>query len=78
MLTADQARMARAALKWGIRDVAKKTGLSTKTIHQVEKGADAYASTLATIRAAFEKAGIDFIAENGGGPGVRLRKRGKK
>lgn len=32
------------------------------------------ASTKLAIRAAFEKAGIDFIDENGGGPGVRLRR----
>ena len=27
------------------------------------------------VRRALETAGIDFIDENGGGPGVRLRKR---
>jgi hypothetical protein len=27
------------------------------------------------VRQAFERAGIEFIDENGGGPGVRLRKR---
>jgi hypothetical protein len=32
-------------------------------------------TTADKIRAALEKAGIEFIAENGGGPGVRLRKR---
>jgi hypothetical protein len=30
------------------------------------------------IRAALEKAGIEFIDEDGGGPGVRLRKAGRK
>jgi hypothetical protein len=30
------------------------------------------------IRLALETAGIEFIDENGGGPGVRLRKRQKK
>lgn len=29
---------------------------------------------LAPIRAALEAAGVEFIEENGGGPGVRLRK----
>ncbi|MGR3515382.1 MAG: hypothetical protein ACU0GG_21670 [Paracoccaceae bacterium] len=28
---------------------------------------------IAAIRDALEKAGVQFIAENGGGPGVRLR-----
>jgi hypothetical protein len=30
------------------------------------------------IRSALERAGIEFIDENGGGPGVRLRKRQKQ
>jgi hypothetical protein len=30
------------------------------------------------IRGAFELAGVEFIDENGGGPGVRLRKRHQK
>jgi hypothetical protein len=29
--------------------------------------------SIAAIRAALEAAGVEFIAENGGGPGVRLR-----
>jgi hypothetical protein len=28
-----------------------------------------------TIRRTLESAGVEFIDENGGGPGVRLRKR---
>ena len=31
-------------------------------------------ATIAAIRTALEAAGVEFIAENGGGPGVRLRK----
>ena len=30
------------------------------------------------VRHAFEAAGVEFIDENGGGPGVRLRKRQQK
>jgi hypothetical protein len=30
---------------------------------------------IAALRRAFESVGIDFIDENGGGPGVRLRER---
>ncbi len=33
-----------------------------------------YPRTLGAIRAALERAGVVFIAENGGGAGVRLRK----
>ena len=32
-------------------------------------------STLVAVKRALEGAGVEFIDENGGGPGVRLRKR---
>ena len=32
-------------------------------------------TAITAIRRALENAGIEFIDENGGGPGVRLRKR---
>ena len=35
----------------------------------------AHLSTVAALRKSLETAGIEFIDENGGGPGVRLRKR---
>jgi hypothetical protein len=34
--------------------------------------------TVWKIRTALEAAGVAFIDENGGGPGVRLRKRSRK
>jgi hypothetical protein len=49
------------------------------TVHQMEKdGARPRRSTLDVVRRAFEEAGVEFIDENGGGPGVRLRKPLKK
>jgi hypothetical protein len=36
------------------------------------------ASTADAIGKAFDKAGVMFIPENGGGRGVRLKKRGKR
>jgi hypothetical protein len=44
-------------------------------MNNIEHGADGKCSTLRAMRAAPEKAGVEFIADNGGGPGVRLRKR---
>jgi hypothetical protein len=47
-----------------------------KTIADFERGArKPYLRTLEDVRRALEKAGIEFIAENGGGAGVRLRRR---
>jgi hypothetical protein len=48
---------------------------ATKTIADFERGARApYPRTLEDVRGALEKAGVEFIDENGGGPGLRLRK----
>ena len=68
--------MARAALKWTVRDLAEATGLHRNTITNIEVGR--YAGdpiSLETIEKILAGAGVEFIDENGGGPGVRLRKR---
>lgn len=41
----------------------------------VLKGAMARAISFESVRAAFEAAGVEFIAENGSGPGVSLADR---
>ena len=74
MITRIQVRMARAALGWGVRDLASKAGLAANTVSRYENGADAYGETLTKIQRAFEQAGIIFIDENDEGPGVRIRK----
>ena len=69
--------MARAALNWTVRDLAAAAGLHRNTITNIEVGR--YAGdpdTIATIERVLKTAGIEFIDENGGGPGVRLRKSG--
>jgi transcriptional regulator with XRE-family HTH domain len=66
--------MARAALGWGVRELAEKAGLTANTVTRIENGADARQSTMDRLKSALEAAGIVFIDENGGGPGVRLRK----
>ena len=67
-----QCKMARVAVGWGVRDAARAAGLSTDTVARLERGETLKASTIATIRAAFEAAGVVFIDPNGGGEGVRL------
>ena len=66
--------MARAALEWGVLDLAREASVSTQTIVRFEKGERLRTSTVADLRAAFEAAGIEFIPENGGGVGVRLQR----
>ena len=69
--------MARGALEWGIRDLAKAADVSHDTVIRFERGDELKSRTVAAIQSAFEKAGVEFIPENGGGPGVRLKKRNK-
>lgn len=74
-MSAVQSRMARAAIGWGVRDLAVAAAVSPDTIARLERGESLYPRTLAAIRAALEAAGVAFIAENGGGAGVRLKAR---
>jgi transcriptional regulator with XRE-family HTH domain len=61
-----------------VRELAKKARVAANTVTRIENGADAKQSTIDRLQQALEAAGIDFINENGGGPGVRLRKRHQK
>ncbi len=73
MVTGVQIRMARAALGWGVRDLAAKAEVNANTVTRIENGADALAGTLTKIQRALEAAGVEFT--NGEAPGVRLPKR---
>lgn len=73
-MTPAQCRMARSGLFLGVRELAEAAQVSTNTITRFEKGEDLRPRTVSAIRAALEAAGIEFIPENGGGAGVRLRK----
>jgi transcriptional regulator with XRE-family HTH domain len=68
-----QSRMARAALGWGVRDLARKAGVSPDTVARFERGDELRPATLATLRAALEAAGAVFTFR--GGPGVTLAGR---
>ncbi|WP_442583934.1 helix-turn-helix domain-containing protein [Mesorhizobium sp. ASY16-5R] len=70
-------KAARALLAWSQSDLAQKSGISEPTIKRLESTdgeLGGRAETVAAIRAALEAAGVEFIPENGGGAGVRLRK----
>ncbi len=69
-----QCKMARAATGLGVRQLAEAASVSPETVVRMEGGETLRPRTVSAIRAALEAAGVDFIDENGGGPGVRLRK----
>jgi transcriptional regulator with XRE-family HTH domain len=70
-----QLKEARRLLGWTLSTVGGKSDLSTSTLSFFETDRRRpSALDVSKIRKAFEAAGVDFIAENGDGPGVRLRK----
>jgi hypothetical protein len=76
-----QIRAARALLRWSAADLARQSRLGVNTIRRAEvadQGTSLTAANELAIRSALEAAGVEFIDENGGGPGVRLRKRQQK
>nr|WP_040607163.1 helix-turn-helix transcriptional regulator [Oceanicola sp. S124] len=76
MTTPDQLRAARAILGLSQAEVAEMSGKTTKTIRRAENGEAVVAGeTIATIRAALEARGVEFLPENGGGAGVRLKEK---
>jgi predicted transcriptional regulator len=78
LVTTRQIKAARALLGWSQGDLAQHSSISEPTIARLESVDGPVAGrpkTADKIRSALEKAGIQFIDENGGGPGVRLRRR---
>lgn len=71
-----QLDMALAAVKWGVRDLASAAGVSMDTIARFKRGEAVRDRTVDAMRTALEAAGVEFIPENGGGAGVRLKAAG--
>jgi predicted transcriptional regulator len=75
-----QIKAARALLAWSQEQLAGAAGVSLPTIKRLEARDGPLGGRSETgrkILEALESAGAQFIRENEGGPGVRLRKRKK-
>ena len=75
VITGDQIRMARAALKITVRELADMTGVTKNTIVRTEAGGKVFYQTMLRMQAALEAAGVKFVepAEGEHGPGVLLK-----
>ncbi|MER8791599.1 helix-turn-helix domain-containing protein [Mesorhizobium sp. M0983] len=63
-------------LGWSQSELAAAAGISRATLVDFERGARVpHRNNLDAIRSALETAGVEFIPENGRGPGVRLARR---
>ena len=76
-LTGAQIRAARSLVRWRAEDLARHSAVGVATIRRAELAEEETSMTMANdlaVRRALESAGVEFIDENGGGPGVRLKK----
>jgi transcriptional regulator with XRE-family HTH domain len=69
-----QCRMARAALRLGLRELAAAAKVSTNTVTRFERGEKLHERTVDAIRSALESAGIYFT--DGDRPGVSFGPQG--
>jgi len=79
-LTSSQIRAGRTLIRWTAEDLSRQSAVSLRTIRRAELAERDTSMTAANdlaIRRALEAAGVEFIDENGGGPGVRMRTRQK-
>lgn len=77
MMTPAQCRAGRALVQLTQKQLADAASVGLVTVRQFEAGrTEPIRATLAAIQRALEAAGVEFIAKNGGGPGVRLRNLG--
>jgi transcriptional regulator with XRE-family HTH domain len=77
LVSPEQLRAARALLGWSQTELARQAKLSLPTVKRVEteKGPKVSNDARSALQHALALGGIEFIEENGGGPGVRLSKR---
>ena len=75
MISPNQCKAARALLGWTQEKLASAAGIGISTVREFELGQrKPIARNRQAILDAFSAAGIEFIDENGGGPGLRLRR----
>ncbi len=81
MISAEQLKAARGLLGWNQSRLAQASNLALSTIKRMERPrglARGISENVMNVQRALEDAGIIFIDENGGGPGVRLRTGAEK
>jgi transcriptional regulator with XRE-family HTH domain len=64
-MTPVQCRMARAALKWGVLDLASRADVTKNTIVRFEAGKPSYESTASRLERALLAEGVTFFEDLG-------------
>ncbi len=66
--------MARAAIGWSTRQLSDIADVGLNTVNRFEGGGNTREGSIDAMRRALESGGVEFIPENGGGAGVRLKR----
>lgn len=75
MLTGNQIRAARHALRWSVQDLSSQSSVSVSTIKRIEVVDDVppvSAPNLNAVQSALEAAGIEFVGAPDDAPGIRI------
>lgn len=70
-LTPDACRAARALLRWTVRELGEKCGISGESMSAFENGRPMRQSNRQRVVEVFEAHGVEIL--NGDSPGARLR-----
>ena len=77
MIASDQIRAARNALRWSVDELARRSGVSPRTIKRMEASEgvpNSNVPNIASLKAALESAGIEFIGTPDEAPGIRIHR----
>ncbi len=72
-MTPEQSKMARAAVGWGIRELAASAEIAVSTASRFEAGENINLKSYEAMKAALCAAGVSFLDDDGNGPGVRFK-----
>lgn len=78
MLTGEQIRCARAAVRWSVKELADKSRVGVSTVKRAEASDGLPTTTtanLAALKSALEEAGIEFIGSPDDAPGIRIHRK---
>ena len=79
MVTGNQIRIARFALRWSVQDLSGKTNVPLRTLKRIEASDGVPGSNAATVQVithCLEAAGIEFIGAPNDAPGIRIHAQG--
>jgi transcriptional regulator with XRE-family HTH domain len=77
-MTPEQCRAGRALLNWSQDDLSERSRVAARTIRSFEAGGRITEANRASLERALVDGDVIFVAENGEGPGVRLKKKKAK